>query len=589
MPVNNLEKISLLKNSFEQHGIDAYLVPSFDEFQNEFAPESLQRLKWLTNFTGSNGLALITKTQNYLLTDGRYITQASKQLVDVDFQIYDMQDIEDIYGNIFENIKSKFLIGYDPAIFTSRYLEQLIKYFKHHKRYIKLTPIADNLIDNIWNRPKKLKTNAALVLNTKYTSQNEILKIEYVIETLDTEYILLTSPESICWLLNIRGDDLPYSPLIMCYCLIDNIGNVEIFSNLTKLKCNHQNIELFPFDTIKERILELNKQDKCIEYDPSQTPIWFIQNYQRQNILFRQDPCILQKARKNKVEISGFQYATIQDGIALTTLFNWIEESISAGNRITEIDVDQKLSELKKQRSLFKTKSFETISAFAENSAIIHYNPYEGTNNVITSNNFYILDCGSQYHCGTTDITRTFYFGNPSKSAKLHYTLVLKGLIHLCGLRFPVNTTGQQIDAIARQFLWQHGLDYPHGTGHGVGHYLCVHEGPQAITKNNTYELKSGMVMSVEPGYYIPNKYGIRIENLVYTIETSENKNFLKFETLTLAPIPFNLIDETLLTMAEKKWLIEYHEHVHSTLSPFLDNAIKSYSQKYLHYYTNLI
>ena len=587
--MRNSEKISLLKNSLEHHGIDTYLVPSFDEFQNEVAPENLQRLKWLTDFTGSNGLALITKTQNYLLTDGRYITQANKQLVDVDFQIYDMQDVEEIYDNIFEDIKSKFLIGYDPTIFTCRYLEQLTRYFKHHKRYIKLIPIADNLIDNIWNRPKKLKTNAALVLNTKYTSQNEISKIEHVIEILDTEYILLTSPESICWLLNIRGEDLPYSPLIMCYCLIDNIGNVEIFSNITKLKCNYQNIKLFPFDAVKERILELNKQDKCIEYDPSRTPVWFIQNYQRKNILFRQDPCILQKARKNKVEISGFQYATIQDGIALTILFNWIEESISAGNRITEIDVDQKLLELKKQRSLFKTKSFETISAFAENSAIIHYNPYEGTNNVITSNNFYILDCGSQYNCGTTDITRTFYFGNPSKSAKLHYTLVLKGLINLCSLRFPINTTGQQIDGIARQFLWQHGLDYPHGTGHGVGHYLCVHEGSQAITKNNTYGLKSGMVISVEPGYYIPNKYGIRIENLVYTIETSENKNFLKFETLTLAPIPFNLIDKTLLTITEKKWLTEYHEHVYNTLSPFLESATKGYLQKYLHYYTSLV
>ena len=586
--MNDLPKISLLKDTLRKHDIDAYLVPSFDEFQNEFVPENLQRLEWLTNFTGSNGLALITKTRNYFFTDGRYITQASKELGNAAFKIYDMQDDEDIHFGVFKDIKSEFSIGYDPAIFTFPYLERFNKFFRHHKRHIKMIPIADNLVDAIWERPKKFKTDAAFVLNTKYTSQTEASKIDHVIESLDTDYILLTSPESICWLLNIRGNDLPYSPLIMCYCLIDNIGNVEIFSDITKLKCNYEHTNLFPFNAVKERILELNKQNKCIEYDPSKTPVWFIQNYQRRNILFREDPCMLQKARKDDIEISGFQYAVIQDGVALTMLFSWLEENISAGNKITEIDVDQKLLELKKERSLFKTRSFETVSAFGENSAIIHYNPCEGTNSTITSNNFYLLDCGSQYNCGTTDVSRTFYFGNPPKSAKLHYTLVLKGLINLSSLRFPVNTTGQQIDAIARQFLWQHGLDYSHGTGHGVGHYLSVHEGPQAITRKNSYALKSGMVLTIEPGYYIPNKYGIRIENLLFIAETIENSNFLKFETLTLAPIAFNLIDETLLTFLEKKWLIEYHERVYATLSPFLDNTTKSYLEKYLHYYANL-
>ncbi len=585
----SLQKISSLKDNFKKYSINAYLVPSFDEFQNKFVPESLQRLKWLTSFTGSNGIAFITQIQNYFFTDGRYITQAKKQLLNADFKIYNMQDSEDIYIDIFKNIKSKFFIGYDPSIFTSRYLVRFSRYFRHHKRYIELTPTSTNLVDELWERPREFKTKAAFVLNTKYTSQSEILKVEHVIEHLDTEYILLTSPESICWLLNIRGNDLPYSPLIMCYCLIDNMGEIEIFSDLTKLKCNYSNIKLFPFSAIRERILEINKQDRYIEYDPSNTPIWFIQNFQKKNILFRQDPCILQKARKDEIEISGFQYATIQDGVALTTLFSWLEENVTASNKITEIDVDQKLLELKKQRSLFKTKSFETVSAFAENSAIIHYNPHEGTNSTITPNNFYLLDCGSQYNCGTTDVSRTFYFGNPPKSAKLYYTLVLKGFINLCNLIFPVDTTGQQIDAIARQFLWQYGLDYQHGTGHGIGHYLSVHEDPQAINKKNNCGLKSKMVLSVEPGYYIPNKYGIRIENLVFTLETPENDNFLKFETLTLAPIPFNLVDENLLTITEKKWLIKYHERVYTTLSPFLDNATKVYLEKYLHYYTNLI
>jgi Xaa-Pro aminopeptidase len=567
------EKISLLRSAFEKHNIDAYMIPSFDEFQNEYVPENLQRLKWLTDFTGSNGLALITKEQNFLFTDGRYTAQAEKQLAGEDFKVCDFKD--------FKEIESGLTVGYDPLIFTPKFLEHL----GHHN----LIPLNSNLVDDIWERSKEFKTKAALVLDAKYTARSEISKVNNLVAELKTDYMLLTSPESICWLLNMRGEDVTYSPLIMCYCLVDTNGVVEVFSGLNAIKCEYKNIKLSSFAQIQTRILELNQQNKTIECDASKTPIWFIQNYQKENIVFKQDPCMLPKARKDAIEIAGFQYATIQDGVALTNLFCWLEESVASGDEVSEIDVDQKLLELKQKRPLFKTKSFETISGFAQNSAIIHYNPYVGENSTIVSDNFYLLDCGSQYSCGTTDVTRTFFFGEPQEDAKLHYTLVLKGFINLSNLKFPIGTTGAQIDAVARQFLWKHALDYPHGTGHGVGHYLSVHEGPQSISKHNNFPIEPGMVLSIEPGYYIPGKYGIRIENIVFVREVDEKKNFLQFEALTLAPIPFNLINEILLSTDEKKWLLKYHKRVYDALSPFLDKNAKNHLEKYLDYYSAML
>ncbi len=581
--MNNIKKINLLKNSFKTHNIDGYLVPSYDEFQNEFTPECLQRLKWLTNFSGSNGLALITKDKHYLFTDSRYIIQAKNQLPE-DCIIFNMQNTDHIFTEIFSEVSHKFSIGYDPFIFTKRGLEYFLKHYVKGNNNIELLPLKNNLIDELWNRDKDFNTKAPLILDVKYTSETENQKISNLISKLKSDYLLITSPESICWLLNIRGNDLKYTPLIMAYCLISNQGNIEIFSNLKKIKSGYGNIKLSTFEEIKTRIIELDNQNKTIQFDCSQTPIWFIDHFQKKNIIIDKNPCILPKSIKNEIEVSGIKYATIQDGLALTKLFNWLENKVSTRKDVTEIDVDEKLSYFKKQNPLFKSKSFETISSFGKNSAIIHYNPYDGNNSKIELNDFFLLDCGSQYEFGTTDVTRTFFFGKP----KLHYTLVLKGVINLSTLIFPKKTSGSQIDALARQFLWKYFLDYPHGTGHGVGHYLSVHEGPQGISKFNHQELKHNMIITIEPGYYIPEKYGIRIENIVVVKTVDNNKDFLQFETLTLAPIAYNLINVNLLTAHEKKWLLSYHKKVNNTLSPFLDTTDKKYLEKYLQFYSDL-
>jgi Xaa-Pro aminopeptidase len=582
-----MEKVNLLKNSFKTRNIDAYLVPSYDEFQNEYSPECLQRLKWLTNFSGSNGLALITKDKNYLFTDDRYLIQAKNQLSD-DYLIFNIQDADDIFNKIFSIISSNFSVGYDPFIFSKWALENFSKLYIKDVTNIKLVPLEGNLIDAIWNRDRNFKTKAPLILDAKYTSETETQKISKLIDKLKADYILITSPESICWLLNIRGIDLKYTPLIMAYCLISKQGDIEIFSNLKKIKSSYPSIKLLPFENIKCRFLELDNQNKTIQLDHSQTPIWFIDNFQKNNLLIDKNPCILPKSIKNNIEVAGIKYATIQDGIALTKLFSWLEVQINAGEEVTEIDIDKKLSYFKKQNPLFKGKSFETISSFGKNSAIIHYNPYDGDNSKVGADNLFLLDCGSQYEFGTTDVTRTLCFGVPSTPQKLYYTLVLKGLIHLSTLIFPQNTSGSQIDALARQFLWKYSLDYPHGTGHGVGHYLSVHEGPQGINKCNYQELKNNMIVTIEPGYYIPKKYGIRIENIVLVKAIDNDKGFLQFETLTLAPIAYNLINTELLITHEKKWLLSYHQKVNNSLSPFLDDIEKKYLEKHLQFYGNL-
>ena len=581
--MTSIEKINLLRDLLGTLQIDAYIILSSDEFQGEFTPECSQRLGWLTNFSGSNGLAIITENEYYFLTDSRYIIQAQQELPN-DCQVFNIQDGSDI----FDQIDSKLFIGYDPFICTKKFIKDFIKKFIKDNEYIKLLPLENNLIDQIWSRNKNFKTKSPLILNTKYTSETSGNKINNLINKLKTEYILITSPESICWLLNIRGNDLKYTPVIMAYCLIDNKGNIELFSNLRKINSTNIKIRIFHFRDIKNRIQELNQQNKSIQFDYSQTPSWFIDHFQKINTVIAKNPLDIAKAVKNNVELAGIKYAHIQDGIALVKLSVWLEKKIASNDEVTEIDVDQALYNFKKQNTLFRSKSFDTISSFGQNSAIIHYNPYNGNNAILTNNHIFLLDSGSQYECGTTDVTRTFFFGNPSDKQKLHYTLVLKGIINLSTLIFPRKTCGSQIDALARQFLWSYHLDYPHATGHGVGNYLSVHEGPNGINKFNNQELEPNMVVTIEPGYYIAQEYGIRIENIVVVKTVENNPNFLQLETMTLSPIAYNLIDKNLLTKREKKWLLHYHQKINDLLFPFLDDVEKKYLKKYVRFYTQL-
>ena len=493
------------------------------------------------------------------------------------------------FQKVFHKINSEYHIGYDPLLFSKGDIDRITDKYIKSNRYIIMVPIDDNLIDKIWNRNKNFKTKKPFFIDEKCSTGDQNKKIITLLSKFSTDYLFITSPQSICWLLNIRGNDLIYTPLIMAYCLINQKGHLEIFSKLQNFVNNCHNLSFYSFEQIKDRILSINNQNKSIQFDYSKTPIWFYHNLNKKNIVNNDDPCLLLKSIKNKSEITGFKYSMIQDGIALTKLIFWLQKNIRDNIKVTETSIDKKLSFFKKKNSLFKTKSFETISAYAQNSALIHYNPYCGNNLNITTNSFYLLDCGSQYTCGTTDITRTFYFGTPTNAQRLHYTLVLKGLINLSSLFFPKKTSGSQVDVLARQFLWNQLLDYPHSTGHGVGHYSSVHEGPQGISKFNYQELCANMIITIEPGYYIPGKYGIRLENMVIIKEVEKNKNFLQFQTLTLAPIEYNLIDTNLLTLQEKKWLLLYHEKILLKLSSFLTKYEVTYLNNYINFYKNLL
>jgi Xaa-Pro aminopeptidase len=551
------DRVPILLALMLQKNIDAYIVSSSDEFQNELPPQCNKRLQWLTSFSGSNGVALITKKKSILFTDGRYLLQAREQLDEELFTICDVSNYEDTAAAL---KRLDINISYDPNILSVDFIERWGKIAPG----IKLLPLQGNLVDVIWQRSRSLITKSPMFLSIKYTGISTIDKIKLVTNNLNYDYVLITIPTSVCWLLNIRGKDTDYTPIIMCYCLIKKDGSIELFSHLQTFKKHYEKLTLFPFLEYKQRFLNIVRLGCSIQFS-THTPIWFLHQCPQAHIT--RDPCEDLKSVKNAVELSGIEFSHRQDGVALLKLMKWMTSNI--GNGITEMEIDQRLEEFKRLGNLYVHRSFATIAGFAKNGAIIHYQAKTTTNLKLNKQSVFLLDSGSQYKAGTTDVTRTFHFGSPTSEQKKHYTLVLKCLIKLSSLHFPKTTTGSQLDGVAREFLWKHGLDYPHATGHGVGHYLSVHEGPVAISKHCIVSLEENMVLSIEPGLYFNEGYGIRIENLV-VVKASVFNNFLTFQTLTKVPISTNLIDYSLLHEQEIIWLKDYHENIFNELSPYL-------------------
>ncbi len=577
--MNILNRIEDLKGLFSKHELEGYIIPTKDEFNNEFLPNCNKRLEWFCGFSGSNGFLIITKESLLFFTDGRYVEQAKIELSE-QIQVFDLKEKE----NIKCLFKQKINIGYDNFIFSSQDLKYLKNLFGDNLNFI---AIKENLVDQIWSRERKFETKAPAILEEKVVYKNVEQKISSL--KFDADYLLITKPDAICWLLNMRGNDVPYSPLLMCYCLINREGQIDLFSNIQSIKSEYTKIIIHKISHIKNKILEINSSGKTIQLDEKNAPIWFEQNIDVGNLIIKEDPVDKLKSVKNKVEISGFQYAHIQDGIALLKLFYWLENSIQKRQEVSEIDISDKLERFKKENRIYKSPSFPSISAFGKNSAVIHYNPNKSKNSsAITDQSVYLLDSGSQYICGTTDVTRTLHFGSPSDEQKKYYTLVLKSLISLTNTKFPKETKAMQLDSIARRYLWNAGYNYPHGTGHGVGHYLSVHETPPTINPLSNHILEPNMVLSIEPGYYSPNNFGIRMENLVY-VKKSDKEGFLEFETLTLAPIAYNLIDERMMTYIEKRWLLQYHQKIKNFVSPYVKDEHLEYLQKHINHYSKLL
>ena len=552
------KRIKQLINKFNQFNIEGYIIPKNDEFFSEYA--AINRLKIISNFSGSAGLAIVLRKNNYLFVDGRYTIQAQQQS-GKQFKIIE------IHKFLPHKIIKNLTLGFDPNLLTRK---QLNVYFGNS---LMLKQINKNLIDEIY-KEKTSKMKTFFSLNNKVageTFKSKINKIRSILRSNKADYLFVSAPENVAWVLNIRGSDNPNSPIPNCRLIIGKdkglflmtqkekalkiindkklskkqIINPEKFENLIKkLKGNKFIIDPLSCSVINENIIKSKFQ-----------------------IINIDDPCYKLKSIKNSSEIKHMINVHIEDGVALTKFIYWIKNINK--KKITEIDSQNKLKKFRKLNKNYLFPSFSTIAGTGPNAALPHYIASKKSNKTIKKSDIFLCDSGGQYKFGTTDVTRTICFSKQKNSIKDIFTKVLKGHIAVATTNLKKFNTGKKVDARARQFLKKDGLDYAHGTGHGVGFFSNVHEGPQSITKINTVKLEKGMIVSNEPGYYKKGHYGIRIENLVYIKKINKK---LQFENLTLAPIEKDLINFNLLTNREKNYLFEYHLDVYSKISKFLNN-----------------
>ena len=560
-----MEKINKLKKIFKKERLDGYIIPKNDEFFSEYIPDHNDRLKYISNFTGSYGFAIILNNNNYLFVDGRYTLQSNTQSGKF-FKIKTIPGVlpKDVLSN------KKLKIGFDPKLFTKKSLNTFFK-----KTSCNYLPLNENLVDKIWTRKKNLTKKQFFIMSSSSIGENyksKVNKITLNLKKIGADFQFITASENNAWLLNIRGCDSQYSPLPYCYILLDKKKNIIFFFNLKKIsisfKKKFNNIKYFDIentDTILSQI-----KNKKILIDKNTCSIFYENVILKNNkIVDHEDPIYALKAIKAKKEIENIKKAHVFDGAALTKYLFWLKNNFSK-KKITEISAEKKLLEYRKKNRSFSFLSFPTISGTGPNGAIIHYKATKKTDRRLKKGDIYLVDSGGQYKYGTTDVTRTISLQNSNKRIKNIFTRVLKGHIAVANYNLTKNTSGSKIDEQARKYLKQINLDYPHGTGHGVGYFLNVHEGPQAISKGNTINLQEGMVVSNEPGYYEKNNFGIRVENLIYVKNVKQK---IKFDNLTMAPIDKELIDYKILNKNEKKWLNNYHKKVFKNLRKLMNKS----------------
>jgi len=540
--------------------IDGYLVPKNDEYFNEYVSLSNDRLKFISSFSGSAGFAVILKNKNYLFVDGRYTIQAKIQSGD-NFKIVTIP--QKFPKDIFKSQK-KLIIGFDPKLHSEKQIN-----FLFNIKNVTLKSINKNLIDIIWSKKPKDLIKPFFSISKKNAGesvQKKITRVKNFLLKNKVEHLLVTAPENVAWILNIRGYDSAFSPIPNARLLINNKGNINLFSNpkkITKIKkIFHKKIKYYDENKIEKKLTDLYKNN--IWLDSLSCSIHHKNLLKKRNkIIEKIDPIYFFKSVKNSKEIKNMKKSHMIDGVALTKFLFWLKKNFKK-KKITEISAQKKLEEFRKMNKTYKFPSFSTISGSGPNSAIIHYKASPKSNRTLKKGDIYLVDSGGQYSFGTTDVTRTLSLENNSRFIKETYTRVLKGHIAVSNYKIRKNSSGSNIDKNARKSLNEIKLDYPHGTGHGVGYFLNVHEGPQSFSKNNKINLKSGMIISNEPGFYKEGSFGIRIENLIYI-----KKN--KFEELTMAPIEKDLIEKKMLNKKEIVWLNKYHTKVKKNLSKFMN------------------
>jgi len=575
----------LLRQAMAAQGLDGFLVPHEDEHQNEYLPAANDRLGWLTGFTGSAGAAVVMADKAAIFVDGRYTLQVRDQ---VDPAIFDIRDLVDggVPAWLSEVVKPGQRVGYDPRLHSPDALVRLQSAVKDAGA--ELVPVSENPLDAAWGAARPPQPSAKVVPHTlEHAGKDAAEKRAAIAKTLTdlkADAVVLTAPAAIAWLFNIRGGDVIRSPLPLGQSIVGADGRATLYLDPTKTDSDlaawlSNEVALSAPDRLPHDLAALT--GKTVAVDPALASAWYFQTLEAAGakVVRAQDPTILSRAAKNAVEIEGARKAHIRDGAALAAFLHWLATEAQTTPQ-DEIAVVSKLEGFREATGALKDLSFDTIAGAGPNGAIVHYRPTHRLNRRLEKNSLLLVDSGGQYLDGTTDVTRTVAIGEPTPEMKERFTLVLKGHLALARVRFPAGTTGAQLDALARAPLWQAGLDYDHGTGHGVGSYLGVHEGPQGIHKRSTtVALVPGMIVSNEPGYYKEGAYGIRIENLQVVVEPPKvgERAMLGFEALTLAPIDRACIEPMLLTPEELGQLNAYHHRVLETVGPLVSDEVRDW------------
>jgi Xaa-Pro aminopeptidase len=575
-------RVAALRAAIVVAGLDAFLVPRADAHRNESVPASEARLAFLTGFTGSAGLAIVGRKKAGLFVDSRYTLQAPAQTDTRLFQVFEAPPAS-LAAEITRFVPKGGKIGYDPWLHTTRELRDLADKLGDRASLI----AGENLVDEIWADRPAPPASPIEVLGDNRAGRSSASKLEELRATLaadGADAAVLTLPESICWLFNIRGRDTPNTPFVLGYAIVPRRGQPTLFLDGRRidaeLKARLGKVaRLADQQRLMPALARLGRPVRRVLVDPASAPTAVVAALTTAGaaLVEKRDPVLLPKSRKNDAEIGGMREAHRLDGVALAKFLAWFDAEAPKG-QLTEIDVVTALEAFRREEPSCIDASFDTIAGAGPHAAIVHYRVTNETNRRLAPGELMLIDSGAQYLAGTTDITRTISTGPVPAEQRDRYTRVLKGMIGIAMARFPRGTAGAQLDILARQHLWQAGVTYNHGTGHGVGAFLSVHEGPIGISPRYTTALEPGMIVSDEPGYYRAGEYGIRTENLVMVVESEVGDGkFLEFETLTLAPIDVRPIELSLLTPAERDWLNAYHARVLKEIGPLVSGAVKTW------------
>ncbi|EMW8524099.1 aminopeptidase P family protein [Vibrio parahaemolyticus] len=582
---DTLSRVNAIREWLTQHNIDALLIPHEDEYLGEYVPAHNERLHWLTGFTGSAGAAVITQDKAAIFVDGRYTVQVTKQVPSELFEYRHLIE-EPALDWIQDHLTANASVAIDPRMHSSAWLDMAQAKLAGK---LELNILSSNPIDELWHdRPAPVVSDVRLMPTEAVgqSSESKRKEIAQLVAKAGADSAVITALDSICWLLNVRGLDVSRLPVLLSHAILHADSSVEYFLDPARLPAEFAahvgtGVTVHHPEALQSRLEAMS--GKKVLLDPAISNAWFklvLQNAGA-SVIAAADPCLMPKAAKNEVEIAGMKACHIRDGVAMSKFLCWLDTEVAAGNLHDEATLADRLEAFRKEDPTLMDLSFDTISAAGGNAAMCHYNhenqPEPGK---LALNTLYLVDSGGQYLDGTTDITRTIAIGQPSAEMIKQFTLALKGHIGVARARFPKGTRGYQIDTLARQHLWAEGYDYDHGTGHGVGHFLSVHEGPASISKKQIdVPLTEGMVLSNEPGYYRADAFGIRIENLELVVETPTNGDFpvLSFESLTRCPIDKRNINVDMLTRPELAWLNDYHQKVWEQISPLVEGEVKEW------------